>query len=280
MLRGHVPSVNCVAFAPTGKTFASAGREGTIRFWDARNGQENVIPRGSVSPIDGVVFSADGNRVATTNSIEHTLLIWDAVTGAVISRIALHCGRDDDGTDDCADEHGRRLSFSPDGNTLACDSSVYDIATGRGGNRERRQPGRRFARRKIAGNDAQGSSLRQWRCRCINDRNRDEDRQPHRAGRKGSHERRLRVLNGWTPAGSGQLLSFVQGPRSTTRFRPAVRNPVRKTAARVPAEQFGAIYVAVYPRRRMAPHGVPVECRIDSGLASGRWAAIERGVQL
>jgi WD40 repeat protein len=127
VLRGHVPSVNCVAFAPTGTTFASAGREGTIRFWDAKSGRENVIPRGHVSPISGVVFSTDGKRVATLSSVDHTLLIWDAVTGATISRIALPCGHEDD----CTERHGRRLHFGPDGNTIACDSSLYDVKAGR-----------------------------------------------------------------------------------------------------------------------------------------------------
>lgn len=127
VLRGHVPSVTCVAFAPTGKTFASAGPEGTIRFWDTSSGKENVIPRGHVSPIDGVVFSADGKRVATLSGIDHTLLIWDAVTGTEISRITLQCGRDDH----FAYGHGRRLIFGPDGNRIACDESVYDIETGR-----------------------------------------------------------------------------------------------------------------------------------------------------
>src|SRR5262249_16267576 len=80
-----------------------------------------------VSPISGAVFSADGKRVATLSSVDHTLLIWDAGTGKMLSRIVFECRRDHD----CAAYHGRRLMFRPGANTIASDNFVYDIETGR-----------------------------------------------------------------------------------------------------------------------------------------------------
>jgi WD40 repeat protein len=74
--------ITAVTFSPNGALLATAGTDGIAQVWDAANGQRLGSPMTfRPSPMNGVVFSADGNYVATVS--EHGADIWvlDAQSG-------------------------------------------------------------------------------------------------------------------------------------------------------------------------------------------------------
>src|ERR1700722_957585 len=73
-----------VAYSPDGKRVATAGRDHTVRLWDAETGQPPGNPlTGHTDEVMSVAFSPDGHRLASASQ-DGTVRIWDADTGKPI----------------------------------------------------------------------------------------------------------------------------------------------------------------------------------------------------
>jgi eukaryotic-like serine/threonine-protein kinase len=129
VLRGHTDSVNSAAFDPSGMRIVTASDDQTVRVWDAATGAQRLELRGHKGDISCAEFSPDGRRIVTasggfysrpplSHGSDHTVRIWDAITGAELLVISspdtrIHCA-----------------AFSPDGTKLAIATGVYEKKSG------------------------------------------------------------------------------------------------------------------------------------------------------
>jgi eukaryotic-like serine/threonine-protein kinase len=110
---GHTGRVLTVAYAPDGKTIASAGDDKVIRLWNPTNGVEQTQLRGHTDIISQVAFSPDG-RLLGSVSADKTLRFW-SMTNLGEARVVWQ------------DTNSlRRIVFSPDGKLCAVGSGALD----------------------------------------------------------------------------------------------------------------------------------------------------------
>ena len=114
--------INEIQYSPDGIRLAVASSIG-IWLYDAQMGEELDLLTGHTGGVRSVVFSPDGQMLASGSSDE-TVRLWDAETGRHIRTLTGHTGG------------VRSIVFSPDGNTVASasrDSTVrlWDTETGR-----------------------------------------------------------------------------------------------------------------------------------------------------
>src|SRR5262249_29431862 len=96
-----------IAFAPDGRTVATAGEESVIRLWDAATGAERRQLGGHERRVTALAFSPDG-RFLASGGPDHTGRLWDPGMGREVLR------GEHDGVPGA-------LAFAPDG-TLASGS--------------------------------------------------------------------------------------------------------------------------------------------------------------
>ena len=120
--RGHSDHVRSVSVSPDGRRIASAGRDKSIRIWDATSGAELMTLQKHDSPLWSVVFSPDSRRIISSDQ-GGTIRMWDTASGNQIMTL--------DGHSDMVfglafSQDGRRIVSASDDKTI----KVWDAASG------------------------------------------------------------------------------------------------------------------------------------------------------
>jgi WD40 repeat protein/DNA-binding SARP family transcriptional activator len=117
-----------VAFSPDGTRLATAGWDGTVRVWEASNGEELLTLTGHATRVNSVTFGPGGRHLASADW-DGTVRVWDleapaaASAGEEVLTLSGHAGIIWD------------VAFSPDGTRLATASfdnttRVWDAVSG------------------------------------------------------------------------------------------------------------------------------------------------------
>jgi len=130
---GHQCALTSVGFSPDRKMLASASLDSSIRLWEAATGKEirplvapspaPIQTRPTVSPVWGMIFSADGKILAACGA-DKTVRLWEVATGKELRCLAGH------------QDMAWTAAFSPDGKVLATGSRdktvrLWEVASGR-----------------------------------------------------------------------------------------------------------------------------------------------------
>ena len=90
-LNENARRISSLAFSVTANESPLLDSDGSVRLWDARNGQPIQILREPSEATCRVVFSPDGQLLATSGGLGGTVSLWDARSGQPI-QIFEHSG--------------------------------------------------------------------------------------------------------------------------------------------------------------------------------------------
>lgn len=79
LLSGHQGDVLGIAYAPNGKTLASAGRDETVRLWNPKTGENLATLTGHGGLVTSIAFSPDGKQLFS-GSGDGTVRLWSTQT--------------------------------------------------------------------------------------------------------------------------------------------------------------------------------------------------------
>src|SRR5262249_31404943 len=86
---GHGTMIDSIAFAPDGKTLATAHHDGFVRLWDPADGRERRRLKGHEAPVSSVRFSPDGKWLVP-GSVDNTMRLWEVATGKELANVEGH----------------------------------------------------------------------------------------------------------------------------------------------------------------------------------------------
>ena len=119
-LTGHQDEATFVAFAPDGKTLASASQDSTVRLWDLTAADPNAAVRtlsGHQNTVTHVAFAPDGKTLASALT-DMTVRLWDLTAGDPNAAVRTLTGHQSTVT---------HVAFAPDGKTLASASEDHTV---------------------------------------------------------------------------------------------------------------------------------------------------------
>ena len=117
---GRMDYVQALAFAPDGKTLATAGYDSNLRLWDVATGRLRTSLRAHSYELTAVAYSPDGKTIAS-GDYGGNVRLWDVSANRPRARWPGY------------DKAVVSLAFSPDGKTLAVARDVVrlrDVTTG------------------------------------------------------------------------------------------------------------------------------------------------------
>lgn len=116
---------SCIAFSPDGSRILASSDDNTAKVWDAYSGSLLITLPDHKGHVNGVSFSPDGSKIATTSwgGGKDGIKLWDANTGILIRTISGH------------KEDNLCVSFSPDGSKILTGGSdntakIWETNTG------------------------------------------------------------------------------------------------------------------------------------------------------
>ncbi len=113
------PGTGPLAFSPDGQTLFSGGADHLVRAWNvtAADPQEKLKPEGPVGGLGAVAFSPDGTRLAVSDTA--FVRIWNLTEKDELARRASPRIK--------IPASVQAIAFSPDGKTLVCGNSIWDL---------------------------------------------------------------------------------------------------------------------------------------------------------
>lgn len=125
ILHGHTSAISQVRISPDGRFIASSSADGTVKIWNAANGDHMDTLVGHMAGVGCIAWSPDSNTLAS-GSDDKAIRLWDRVTGRPKTTARKSLSGQEMSPLRGHHNYIHCLAFSPKGNMLA--SGSYDEA--------------------------------------------------------------------------------------------------------------------------------------------------------